>query len=191
MPPTHTRPLRDRRASARRQRGVYALEWAAIFIVFFMLLYAILSFGLGFLVREAMQWAAEDGARAALQYQASSQDDRGAVISGRQARKDQARKVVEENLGWLPTELRSALSDDTHFVFEVCRPDDTTSCTTDMVATAPDCDLNNNKPCMVQLRLSLPYARHSFTPTLSLGLMAIAMPDLRANAQIMVDQKGF
>lgn len=58
-------------AAPRRQRGVYALEWALVFIVFFMLLYAILGFGLGFLVRESMQWAVEDGARAALQFQTS------------------------------------------------------------------------------------------------------------------------
>ena len=52
-----------------RQRGVYALEWAIIFPVFFMLLYATLNFGLTFLVRESMQWSAEDGARAFLRYQ--------------------------------------------------------------------------------------------------------------------------
>ena len=42
-------------AAHSRQRGVYALEWAIIFPVFFMLLYAIISFGLAFLVRESMQ----------------------------------------------------------------------------------------------------------------------------------------
>ena len=60
-------------STAHRQRGVYALEWAVIFVVFFMLLYAIISFGLAFLVRQSMQWAVEDGARAALQLQRSRQ----------------------------------------------------------------------------------------------------------------------
>lgn len=58
-----------RPASARLQRGVYAIEYAFVFLVFFTVLYAIICLGIVFTLRFAMQNAAEDGARAALRYQ--------------------------------------------------------------------------------------------------------------------------
>lgn len=178
---TRAATLCPRLPRARRaQRGVYALEWAIVFLVFFALLYGSLSFALGFLVREAMQAAAEDGARAALQYQ-----------SARMARKEQARRVVQQKLDWLPTALKSVLSDDDHFSFQLCRAGDAASCTPDMTPSALRCDVDANAPCVVQLRISLPYGQHPFTPSVTLGLMELAMPDLHAQAQILVDQQGF
>lgn len=56
-------------ATARRQRGVYAIEYAFVFLIFFTILYAIICLGIIFTLRFAMQNAAEDGARAALRYQ--------------------------------------------------------------------------------------------------------------------------
>lgn len=173
------RPLRAF-AAPRRQRGVYALEWALVFIVFFMLLYAIVGFGLGFLVRESMQWATEDGARAALQFQ-----------DNRAARRARALEVVQGHLEWLPGELRASIGRGDNFSFLVCRLNDQASCTSSMAAEAIECDIDRNAPCMLQLRLTLPYARHSFTPSLTLGLMELAMPDLQAQAQLLVDQKRF
>lgn len=173
-------PMHRHDARRRRQRGVYALEWALVFVVFFMLLYAILGFGLGFLVRESMQWAAEDGARAALQFQPT-----------REQRRDRARQVLRANLDWLPPELLASIDQGSNFSFMVCRLNDQASCTASMAAEALECDIDRNAPCMVQLRLTLPYARHSFIPSLSLGLMELAMPDLQAQAQLLVDQKRF
>ena len=43
------RAHRSHRSASLRQRGVYALEWAIIFPVFFALLYACISYGLAFL----------------------------------------------------------------------------------------------------------------------------------------------
>lgn len=175
-------PPRPPRATAapRRQRGVYALEWALVFIVFFMLLYAIVSFGLGFLVRESMQWATEDGARAALQFQDS-----------REARRARALEVVHSHLAWLPAELRASIDSGSNFSFMVCRLNDEASCTASMAAEAMPCDIDKNAACMLQLRLTLPYARHAFTPSLTLGVLELAMPDLQAQAQLLVDQKSF
>lgn len=56
-------------SSLRHQRGVYAIEYAFVFLVFFTVLYAIICLGVIFTFRFAMQNAAEDGARAALRYQ--------------------------------------------------------------------------------------------------------------------------
>lgn len=166
--------LSQRNAAAPcRQRGVYALEWALVFIAFFMLLYAIVSFGLAFLVRESMQWAVEDGARAALQFQTS-----------RTARKARALEVVKNNLNWLPAELRGTI--DSNFSFSVCELNNGTNCPANLV-----CDIDRNLPCMVQVQLDLPYAQHPLAASLKIDLMEIVMPDLQARAQIVVDQKGF
>lgn len=173
----------SRQASAgqrQRQRGVYALEWAIIFSAFFMLLYAIVSFGLGFLVRESMQWAVEDGARAALQYQAD-----------RTARKNKTKEVIATNLSWLPAELRTALSQGNNFRFQICRLNDSTSCTEDMTPSAMPCDAQAGQSCLVQVSISLPYAKHAFTPSLTMGLMELAMPNLQAQSQIQVGPGGF
>lgn len=165
-------------APPRPQRGVYALEWAIVFPVFFMLVYAIVSFGLGFLVRESMQWAVEDGARAALQFKTSRAD-----------RQTRALATVKSNLDWLPAELKDTIEG--NFIFKVCALNDSTRCTTDMAADAMRCDIDSNNPCMLQVQLMLPYADHPLTPSLTLGLLKIVMPTLRAQAQIVVDQKGF
>lgn len=178
MPRTLHAP--SRLAAPRRQRGVYALEWALVFVVFFLLLYAIVGFGLGFLVRESMQWATEDGARAALQFQDS-----------REARRARALQVVRSHLAWLPGELRASIGNGDSFSFMVCRLGDDSSCTASMAAEAMECDIDRDAPCMLQLRLTLPYARHAFTPSLTLGLLELAMPDLRVQAQLIVDQKSF
>lgn len=167
-------------AARSRQRGVYALEWAIIFPVFFMLLYAIISFGLAFLVRESMQWAAEDGARAALQYQPN-----------REERKQHALQVVKNNLGWLPSGLKDSLNQGSNLRFMICSLNSSNQCTEDMSTNALPCDVDTGHSCMVQVDIKLPYAQHSFTPSLSLGVIEAAMPDLQAQAQILVDQKGF
>ena len=167
-------------AARGRQRGIYALEWAIIFPVFFLLLYATLSFGLTFLVRQSMQWAVEDGARAALQHQAT-----------REQRMQRALQVAQSNLSWLINEKRPGLVADTKFSFKVCRLGDSSICTTDMSPGTMPCDVDKGQPCMVQLHIDLPYAKYSFTPSLSLGLMEASMPNLQAQAHILVDQKGF
>lgn len=59
-----------RSIAPRRQRGVYAVEYAFVFLIFFTVLYAIICLGIVFTLRFAMQNAAEDGARAAMRYQA-------------------------------------------------------------------------------------------------------------------------
>ena len=163
----------------RRQRGVYALEWAIIFPVFFMLLYGIISFGLTFLVRESMQWAIEDGARAALQHQ-----------STREARKQRALEVVKGNLSWLPSSLQATLNQGNNLRFMICSLN-SSNCTEDMSPSSLQCDIDTGHPCMVHVHIKLPYAQHSLTPSLSLGLIEATMPNLQAQAQILVDQKGF
>lgn len=51
------------------QSGGYAIEFALIFPVAFVLAYVVLAFGLMFFLKQNLQFAAEQGARAALIYQ--------------------------------------------------------------------------------------------------------------------------
>ncbi|RMX06318.1 pilus assembly protein [Corticibacter populi] len=173
------RAVRERAGGTRggpargRQRGVYALEWAIIFPVFFMLLYAIISYGLAFLVRESMQFAAEDGARAVLRYQ-----------SDRNARLDTARAVVISRLGWLPDALRPTT--DTISV-NICHVGNAASC-----APSLTCGTTIAERCMVQLDFSIAYGSAPLVPGLSLLDMDILNPaTLSASASILVDRGGF
>ncbi|WP_227242550.1 TadE/TadG family type IV pilus assembly protein [Paraburkholderia caribensis] len=53
----------------RRQRGASAVEFALVFPLFFMIFYAIVTFSLIFVAQQSLTLAAEEGARAALNYQ--------------------------------------------------------------------------------------------------------------------------
>lgn len=154
-------------AAHSRQRGVYALEWAIIFPVFFMLLYAIISFGLVFLVRESMQLVAEDGARAALQYQPS-----------RAERLDKAKSIVTDKLQWLPPPSSITATVCSVGSPEICSP-------------SLECGSTIDKRCMVLLSVTIPYGSSPLVPDLKLFGMSIFAPDqLTATASIVVDQAG-
>lgn len=76
----------------RAQRGVYAVEYAMVFLLFFGLVYAIICYSIVFTFRFGLQNAAEDGARAALRHQTS--------LAARQLK---AQQVAEQrSLGWKP-----------------------------------------------------------------------------------------
>lgn len=170
--PTPSSGWPDRRTTVHRQSGVYALEWAIIFPVFFMLLYAIISYGLAFLVRESMQFAAEDGARAALRYQST--------VSTRLAT---AQGVVVERLGWLP----SALIPPANTInVRVCRVGNLDYCPQDLT-----CGVAVTERCMVRLDFSIPYGTSPLTPGLRMFGMDILNPStLSASASILVDHGG-
>ena len=57
------------RGTPGAQRGVYAIEFAFVFLAFFGLVYATLCYGIALTLRMGLQHAAEEGARAALRYQ--------------------------------------------------------------------------------------------------------------------------
>lgn len=85
------------RSLSRLQRGVYALEFAVVFMIFFSILYAIICYGMLFAFRLSLQDAAEDGARAVLQYRSSIED-----------RKKHAADVATARSGWMPQVTVSA-----------------------------------------------------------------------------------
>lgn len=171
MKPQHHYPAPSG-AARRRQRGVYALEWAIIFPVFFMLLYAIISFGLAFLVRESMQFAAEDGARAALRYQAD-----------RSARLEVAKAVVIDKLDWLPGDLKPSTNS---INVNVCQVSNAENCSPTLA-----CGITVAQRCMIRLDFSIPYGSAPLAPSLRmLGTDLLNPSELTANASILVDQGG-
>lgn len=68
------------------QRGVASLEFAAMAMVFFLLIYGIATFGADFYTQQVLTRAAEDGARAS------------SVVTGLQANDTRIRTVVLESL---------------------------------------------------------------------------------------------
>ena len=63
---TAVRPVSGMR---RRQRGATAIEFAMVLPVFFLILYAIITYGMIFAAQQNLTLAATEGARAALNYQ--------------------------------------------------------------------------------------------------------------------------
>lgn len=161
-----------------RQRGVYALEWAIIFPVFFMLLYGIICYGLTFLVRESMQFAVEEGARAALRYPVGKDTATWAD------RKQQAQDAVMQSLDWLPTAIRPTAST---VQFTACAVSNT-SCSPQ---TALDSGLlcNAQSPCMVLVSYTIDnYAEHAIAPALP-GFGLILPSSLQATASMVIDRE--
>lgn len=56
-----------------RQAGGAALEFAVVFPIFFMIFYAIVTYGLIMVAQQSITLAAEEGARAALRFAATNQ----------------------------------------------------------------------------------------------------------------------
>jgi Flp pilus assembly protein TadG len=88
--------IRDHAKTERAQRGVYAIEFAFVFLIVFALLYAVICYGFLLTMRMSLQNAAEDGARAGLRYQSNLND-----------RKKEAKTVAEQRTDWLPAGLKA------------------------------------------------------------------------------------
>lgn len=78
--------------AVRRLRGAYAVEFALVFLVFFGVFYAVLTWGLIFTAQQTLTLAAEDGARAALRFQSAA---------GSGARTGEACRVAHDRARWL------------------------------------------------------------------------------------------
>jgi len=100
----HIKPLS---ISLRIQRGSAAIEAALLFVIFFTLFYAIVSYSMPLLMLQAFQHAAASGARSAVAVESTefgSTDDyiQNGVVP-------RVRNVVGELLNWLPTTAHEAV----------------------------------------------------------------------------------
>ena len=58
----------------KKQKGAAAIEFAIIFPIFFLIFYAIVTYGLIFAAQQTITLAASEGARAAVRYQTGKDD---------------------------------------------------------------------------------------------------------------------
>jgi Flp pilus assembly protein TadG len=88
-----------------RQTGAAAIEFALLFLLFFVLFYAMVSYALVFMLQNAIVHAAEEGARAAisvdpLAYSSSSSYINNGIVPT-------VRSTVGNSLDWLPAKAKS------------------------------------------------------------------------------------
>jgi Flp pilus assembly protein TadG len=87
----------------RKQRGAAAIEAALLFVIFFALFYAIVSYSMPLLMMQAFQHATAAGARAAVAVDDPHSADYGSRVENR------VQAIVGDSLSWLPSAARSAV----------------------------------------------------------------------------------
>lgn len=87
-------------SSLRIQRGAAAIEAALLFVIFFTLFYAIVSYSMPLLMLQAFQHAAASGARSAVAVESTEFGSTDDYIQNGVA--PRVRNVVGELLNWLP-----------------------------------------------------------------------------------------
>lgn len=92
---------RGERHRLRRQRGSNAVEFALVFPLFFLTIYAVVTFSMIFAAQQSLTLAAEEGARAALNYQ-QAQD----VTTSLNNRKAAACTVALGMTNWLASKAQ-------------------------------------------------------------------------------------
>ena len=96
--------------SLRAQNGAVAIEAALLFVIFFTLFYAIVSYSLPLLMLQAFHHAASAGARAAVAVDSAEFNDTGDYIQN--GVEPRVRSVVGELLNWLPPAAQGAVLGD-------------------------------------------------------------------------------
>lgn len=89
-------------SARQRQKGAYAVEFAFVFIIFFIVLYGIITYGLIFAAQQSLNFAAESGARAGMQWQAGTPEDEGIPeVTPLKARAVRALAVAKDHVEWV------------------------------------------------------------------------------------------
>lgn len=103
--------MRPKRILNRRhkQAGAAAIEFALLFVLFFMVFYALVSYAMAMMLRESFQHAAEEGVRSAI-----AVDNQAFATNGgyQSAVETQARTTVGNSLAWLPTGVKTQVLGD-------------------------------------------------------------------------------
>jgi hypothetical protein len=157
-----TRQPTPRTALRAAQRGTAAIEFAMVFPLFFLVLYAIVTYSMVFLTQQSLTAAAEEGARAALVWQSASNP--GAALTARAGQAcDRASSVVS----WLP-------------VAPTC---------VNAISTAPaGCSNNPNMDC-IQVTLTYAYGTSPLVPLLPL-LSLVVPQSLVGAATVQIDPEN-
>lgn len=106
MKPRASQPLAGTRrrlsCSLRKQRGAAAIEAALLFVIFFTLFYAIVSYSMPILMMQAFNHAASSGARAAVAVDPAAEGYETVV-------ENRVKTVVRDLLDWLPKAAHEAV----------------------------------------------------------------------------------
>lgn len=139
--------LITRNLTAPDQQGAYAIEFALTFFLFFLLLYAVLTYGLIFVAQQTLNRAAETGARSMLSWQQTG-------LKGRTA---SARERIESSSRWLGVDtVQIAICSEAGLL--------------ESTASAPPCASPN--PDQIRVVVLYPYAQAPLVPLL--GPSAVA-----------------
>lgn len=189
------RPRGSRRfvCAQQRQLGVYAVEFAIVFPIFFLLFYGVLTFGLIFTAQQSLTLAAEDGARATLRYQMTSTPAASsAMMAQLRERLALACQVATARTSWLAS-AGAALTCQGE-VRGLCANADGTlgtgSCTVTFVAGVPSanvfCGYSPSQQCLSTLTVTYAYGASPLVPTLP-GIGMIVPNTLRGIATVTLD----
>lgn len=156
----------------KKQQGAAAIEFAILFPIFFLIFYAVITYGLIFAAQQTVTLAAAEGARAAVRYQVGQKpEDR------QKARFEAACDMANQSLQW----LRKAASQITEPAKGKC-----ISGTVEVTTTPTVCSGISNVSC-VQVLVKYDYEKAPFIPRLLGPLMSLPTPKVlqgQAVAQI-------
>ncbi|MDD3758291.1 MAG: pilus assembly protein [Advenella sp.] len=148
-----------------RQKGAYAVEFAFVFIIFFLVLYGMITYGLIFAAQQSMNFAAESGARAGLQWQA------GASAPALVARAGKALEVAKDHTAWVDN-----MAGGNKLKIAVCGGEPIQLLDSLNGADATLCSITDTNKLEVVIRY--PYALHPMIPYLGpSAVMSVAVPD--------------
>lgn len=158
--------IRTRAKPGRAQRGVYAIEFAFVFLIVFALLYAVICYGFLLTMRLSLQNAAEDGARAGLRYQSSLAN-----------RMTEADAVAKQRTDWLPAGLKANRDVDA----KICMTDKD-----DCSQAVPPCRPEWNNRCQMVVTVAV-----SGIDALFPAFPSFAMPDrVAGKASMLLDGRS-
>ncbi|MBA1230461.1 pilus assembly protein [Pseudomonas viridiflava] len=86
------------RSSAHQQKGAAAIEFAAVFVVFFAVFYGVVSYSLPLLMMQSFNAAASEAVRRSVAISPTASNYSQLIVS-------QAQSVVMSQLSWMPPSL--------------------------------------------------------------------------------------
>lgn len=179
------------RLAEHRQRGGVAIEFALTFPILLALFYAILSYGMIFLVRMGLQHAAEDGVRAALRYQTVTYTA-GSTQQQREQQQLQARLVAAQSTATTQAAWIKIGSTAATVAAKVCviGSNSVGSDCPGYTGVMPSCGTDLDSSCQVVVTVSYNYAAAPFIPSLP-GFNLLVPTTLRGQARVLVDGRSF
>ncbi|WP_293780034.1 TadE/TadG family type IV pilus assembly protein [uncultured Oxalicibacterium sp.] len=159
-----TSPLLRIAIKKKNQKGASAIEFALVFPLFFLIFYAIISYGMIFVAQQSLTMAAAEGARAALRHVENSSEN-----TIEQARENNARQAAvgpQSVAAWLGTVNLTFQPEPEPCVYDTApNPADRAQC--------------------YRVTVSYPYAQRPLVPVLLGPLMGFAIPQTLSSTAVI------